>query len=31
LIEDYFRRIGELVAGVGIVHSSTITYDKRSA
>jgi len=30
LIEDYFRQIATLVATAGIVHSSSITYDKRS-
>jgi hypothetical protein len=30
LIEDYFRQIATLIATVGIVHSSSITYDKRS-
>ena len=30
MIEDYFRQIATLVATAGIVHSSSITYDKRS-
>jgi len=30
LIEDYFRQIDTLLAGASIVHSSSITYDKRS-
>lgn len=30
MIEDYFRQIGTLIAGASIVHSSSITYDKRS-
>jgi hypothetical protein len=30
LIEDYFRRIATLIATAGIIHSSSITYDKRS-
>jgi hypothetical protein len=31
LIEDYFRQIETLLAVTNIVHSSSITYDKRSA
>jgi Family of unknown function (DUF6516) len=31
LIEDYFRRVETLLAVTNIVHSSSITYDKRSA
>ena len=31
MIEGYFRQMGELIANTGIVHSSTISYDKRSA
>jgi len=30
LIEDYFRQIATLIATVSIVHSSSITYNKRS-
>jgi hypothetical protein len=30
LIEDYFRQVETLIATAGIVHSSSITYDKRS-
>ncbi len=30
MIEDYFRQIDRLIAGVSIVHSSCITHDKRS-
>lgn len=30
MIEDYFRRIATLIATAGIIHSSSITYDKRS-
>jgi len=30
LIEDYFRQIATLIATAGIIHSSSITYDKRS-
>lgn len=30
MIEDYFRQVGALVAGASIVHSSSLTYDKRS-
>ncbi len=30
MIEDYFRQIATLIATAGIVHSSSITYDKRS-
>ena len=28
--EDYFRQIATLIATASIVHSSSITYDKRS-
>ncbi len=31
MIEDYFRQIETLLAVTNIVHSSSITYDKRSA
>lgn len=31
MIEDYFRQVAALIAGVSIVHSSSITYDKRSS
>jgi len=30
LIEDYFRQVETLIANAGIIHSSSITYDKRS-
>jgi hypothetical protein len=30
LIEDYFRQIATLIATAGIIHSSSITYDRRS-
>lgn len=30
MIEDYFRQIDTLIATAAIVHSSSITYDKRS-
>ena len=30
MIESYFRAIETLIAGSGIVHSTAITYDKRS-
>jgi hypothetical protein len=30
LIEDYFRQVEALITGTGIVHSSSLTYDKRS-
>ena len=30
MIEDYFRQIATLIATAGIIHSSSITYDKRS-
>jgi hypothetical protein len=30
LIEDYFRQVETLIATAGIVHSSSLTYDKRS-
>jgi hypothetical protein len=30
LIEDYFRQVETLIATASIVHSSSITYDKRS-
>ena len=30
MIEDYFRHIESLIANADIVHSSSITYDKRS-
>jgi hypothetical protein len=31
LIEDYFRQLDALVTGSPVVHSSRITYDKRSS
>ena len=31
MIEDYFRQVAALIAGTSIVHSSSITYDKRSS
>jgi len=31
LIEDYFRQVDTLIANASIVHSSSITYDKRSS
>jgi hypothetical protein len=31
VIEDYFRHIESLIATADIVHSSSITYDKRSS
>ena len=31
MIEDYFRQVETLIATAGIVHSSSVTYDKRSA
>lgn len=31
MIEDYFRRVEMLLAAASIVHSTSITYDKRSA
>jgi hypothetical protein len=30
LIEDYFRQVDDLFASASIVHSSSLTYDKRS-
>ena len=30
MIEDYFRQIATLIATASIIHSSSITYDKRS-
>ena len=30
MIEDYFRQVDTLIASASIVHSSSITYDKRS-
>jgi hypothetical protein len=30
LIEDYFRQVNALITGTSIVHSFTMTYDKRS-
>lgn len=30
MIEDYFRQVDALIASASIVHSSSITYDKRS-
>jgi hypothetical protein len=30
LIEDYFQQVETLLATASIVHSSSITYDKRS-
>jgi hypothetical protein len=30
LIEDYFRQVETLIATAGFVHSSSLTYDKRS-
>ena len=30
MIEDYFRQVETLIATASIVHSSSITYDKRS-
>ena len=30
MIEDYFRQIATLIAATGIIHSSSVTYDKRS-
>ncbi|MBI3797690.1 MAG: hypothetical protein HY268_12085 [Deltaproteobacteria bacterium] len=30
MIEDYFRQVETLIAAAGIVHSSSLTYDKRS-
>jgi hypothetical protein len=30
LIEDYFRKIEELIARASFAHSSSVTYDKRS-
>ena len=30
MIEDYFRQVDALIANTGIVHSSSMTYDKRS-
>jgi hypothetical protein len=30
LIEDYFRQVNTLISSVNAVHSSSITYDKRS-
>jgi len=30
LIEDYFRQVATLITNAGIIHSSSITYDKRS-
>jgi hypothetical protein len=30
LIEDYFRQVDALITGTSIVHSSSMTYDKRS-
>jgi hypothetical protein len=31
LIEDYFRQVAMLIATAGIIHSASITYDKRSS
>jgi hypothetical protein len=31
MIEDYFRQVAALIADNSIVHSSSITYDKRSS
>jgi hypothetical protein len=31
LIEDYFQQVAALIAASDIVHSSSLTYDKRSA
>lgn len=31
MIEDYFRQIETLLAAASIIHSTSITYDKRSA
>jgi hypothetical protein len=31
MIEDYFRQVAALIADASIVHSSSITYDKRSS
>ena len=31
MIEDYFRHIASCIASTDIVHSSSITYDKRSS
>ena len=31
MIEDYFRHIASCIASADIVHSSSITYDKRSS
>jgi len=30
LIEDYFRQVETLIATTGVIHSSSVTYDKRS-
>ena len=30
MIEDYFRQVETLITNTGIIHSSSITYDKRS-
>ena len=30
MIEDYFRQIAALITSTGIVHSFSVTYDKRS-
>jgi hypothetical protein len=30
LIEDYFRQVDALITGTSIVHSFSVTYDKRS-
>ena len=30
MIEDYFRQVETLIANAGIIHSSSLTYDKRS-
>lgn len=30
IIEDYFQHVEALIAGASIIHSSTLTYDKRS-
>lgn len=31
MIEDYFRQVAALISNVKIIHSSRITYDKRSS
>lgn len=30
MIEDYFQQVGALIASVNVIHSSNMTYDKRS-